>query len=70
MNAQLLKAIGAAQKAVNRMLDACRKDGPVYRRNPKVAAQVNRTSKWLLNALNNLQYAAESASDRIHFPSA
>jgi hypothetical protein len=68
MNARLLKTVAAAQKAVNRVLDTCRKDGQVYRRNPKVAAQVNRTSKWLLNALNDLQYAVESSSDRIYFP--
>ena len=46
--------VRSVEKAVNRLLSACRKDGHLYSRDPKGAAQVNRTAKWLLSALRNL----------------
>jgi|HubBroStandDraft_4_1064222.scaffolds.fasta_scaffold692402_1 hypothetical protein len=69
MSARLLSIIRATHKAINRLTDACRKDQPVYRQNRKAAAKSNRSAKRLLNALNDLEYAVESSSDRIYFPS-
>jgi hypothetical protein len=50
-----LNTIKAAEKAVTRLVEVCRKDGTLYPRAPRVVAHVNRTSKWLLNALAVLQ---------------
>jgi hypothetical protein len=68
MSVRLLSIIHATQKTINRLTDACRKDSRVYRQNPKAAAKSNRNAKRLLNALADLEYAAESSSDRIYFP--
>jgi len=48
---QTLKSLDSAERAVGRLIQECRKDGPLYRDNPKAVAQVSRTSKWLLNAI-------------------
>jgi hypothetical protein len=53
--------IRAVEKTVTRLLHACRKDGHLYSRGPKAAAQVNRTAKWLLNALRQLANGQEPA---------
>jgi hypothetical protein len=58
MNSRLLNTIRAAEKAVNRLVSECRKDGPVYADSPKAAAQVSRTGKWLLNAISALRQTA------------
>jgi hypothetical protein len=55
--------IRTAAEAVTRLIDVCRKGGPLYARNPHTVAQVNRTAKWLLNALDRLQQETGS-SDR------
>jgi hypothetical protein len=55
MEPRLLNAIRATEKAVNRLVTECRKDGPTYPQNPKAAAQVSRTGKWLLNATGALR---------------
>jgi hypothetical protein len=47
-------ALRAAQDAVTGLVEACRKPGPLYRRSPRAVAQVSRTGKWLLNALEAL----------------
>jgi hypothetical protein len=49
--------IRSVEKTVTRLLTACRKDGHLYRRSPKAVAQVNRTGKWLLNAVRSLAEA-------------
>jgi hypothetical protein len=51
VNPSTLNTLRAAEEAVTRLIERCRKPGPLYRRSPKAAAQVNRTSKWLLNAI-------------------
>ena len=56
-----LKSIGSAQTTITRLVERCRKDGPHYARNPKVVAQVSRTSKWLLNALAALKGTFDAA---------
>ena len=54
MKAQLRNTIRAAEKAVSRLVTACRKDGPLYAQNPKSVAHVSRTGKWHLNAIAQL----------------
>jgi hypothetical protein len=55
MDPQTLKKIDAAEESVNQLVEECRKLGPLYKENPRAVAQVNRTSKWLLNAINVLR---------------
>jgi hypothetical protein len=50
-----LKTLSNAEQTVTRLIERCRKDGPLYARNPKIVAQVSRTGKWLLNALAALK---------------
>jgi hypothetical protein len=45
------KAVATAEKAVGRVVEECRKGGPLYARSPRAVAQVSRTGKWFLNAL-------------------
>ena len=59
MKPRLLNALRAAEKAVNRLVNECRKDGPTYSQNPKAAAQISRTGKWLLNATGALRQALD-----------
>jgi hypothetical protein len=51
VNQSTLNTIRAAEDAVTRLVEECRKNGPLYARNPKAVAQVRRTGKWLLNAI-------------------
>jgi hypothetical protein len=55
VNKQILVAVRAAEKAVGRVVEVCRKGGPLYPKSPRAVAQVSRTGKWFLNALNALQ---------------
>jgi hypothetical protein len=55
--------IRSVEKTVTRLLSTCRKDGPLYSRDPKAVAQVNRTGKWLLNALRRLAEEQEPARE-------
>lgn len=54
MNRNTARLIHAAEKAVNKLVVQCRKDGPLYELDPPAVAQVSRTGKWLLNALAKL----------------
>ena len=63
MNARTRALICSTTKMVSRLVEECRKGGPLYTENPKAVAQVNRTSKWLLNALASLQQAPSSTAD-------
>ena len=49
------KALRAAEEAVTRLVEACRKAGTLYPGHPGAVAQVSRTSKWLLHALSRLR---------------
>jgi hypothetical protein len=49
--------IDAAEAVLARLIDAARKDGPLYARAPKAVAQVSRNAKWLGNALAVLRRA-------------
>lgn len=55
MTKKTQSAVRAAEQAVTRLIGECRKGGPLYVQNPQAAAQVSRTSKWLLNALARLR---------------
>lgn len=63
MSPKTSKVIAATQKNVNRLIDECRKDGPLYEQNPKIVAHVSRTSKWLLNAIGKLNTELEPAKE-------
>lgn len=54
------KIVRAAGAAVQRLVNVCRKDQPLYRQYPKPVAQINRTAKWLLNALARLNGVLDS----------
>ena len=47
--------LDAAEAILARLIDAARKDGPLYARAPRAAAQVSRNAKWLGNALAALR---------------
>jgi hypothetical protein len=49
------KALRAAEETVTRLVEACRKAGPLYPSHPGAVTQVSRTSKWLLHALSRLR---------------
>jgi hypothetical protein len=55
VNKQILAAVRAAEKAVGRAVEACRKGGPLYAQSPRAVAQASRTGKGFLNALAALQ---------------
>ena len=54
MNARTQKVLRSAEEAVGRLVEECRKGGPLYAEDPGAVAQVSRTAKWLLNALARL----------------
>ena len=54
MKLRTQSALRAAEKAAARLVEECRKGGPLYAEDPRAVAQVSRTSKWLLNALSRL----------------
>jgi hypothetical protein len=55
MDPQTLHTLRAAEESVVRLVEACRKPGPLYVRSPRAVAQVSRTGKWLLNAIAGLR---------------
>jgi len=61
MDPQILHTIAVVEEAVTQLIEACCKTSPLYRQHPKQAAQVNRTAKWLLNALAGLRSSVGAA---------
>jgi hypothetical protein len=57
MNEDHHNAVRAAEEAVARLLQECRKGGPLYVEHPPVVAQVNRTARWLLSAITRMKRA-------------
>jgi hypothetical protein len=55
MSDSVLDAFSGAEDSVRQLVEVCRKAGHLYARSPKKVAQVNRTAKWLLNALSALR---------------
>jgi hypothetical protein len=56
MDLKTQETLGAAEESVAHLVDACRKEGPLYGRSPRAVAQVSRTAKWLLHALAGLRH--------------
>ena len=54
MTREIRTTFHTATQAVNQLVRACRKGGPLYGQNPRAVAQVSRTGKWLLNAITRL----------------
>ena len=61
MDPETLNTLRAAERAVARLVEECRKGGPLYARDPKAVAQVSRTGKWLMYATERLRRALDSA---------
>jgi hypothetical protein len=61
MDHRLLSTLRATEKAIARLIEKCRKGSPVHRENSRAAAQVTRTSKWLLNAIAALRRELDAA---------
>jgi hypothetical protein len=55
MNVRVSNALQSTQRAVTRLIEKCRKGGPLYAKYPQLVDQANRTAKWLLNAVNALR---------------
>jgi hypothetical protein len=55
MDPQTQDIVRAAEEAATRLVEQCRKPGPLYARSPRLVAQASRTAKWLLNALAALR---------------
>jgi hypothetical protein len=56
-----LALLQSAEKAVSRLVEACHKTRPLYRASPRVTAQVSRTARWLLNAIEQLKRQPDPA---------
>jgi hypothetical protein len=54
MNKQTLRTIRTAEESVTQLVGECAKPNPLYRRSPRIVAQVSRTAKWLRNAIRAL----------------
>ena len=63
MDESLLNTLRAAEEAVSRLIEECRKSGRIYLRDPRVVAQVSRTGKWHLNAIANLRKVLDAPGD-------
>jgi hypothetical protein len=46
--------IRVAERVATRLVEKCRKGGPLYARNPRAVAQASRTARLLLHALSAL----------------
>ncbi len=55
MGPSTLDILRAAEAAVSRLIEQCRKSDRLYQRSPKAVAQVSRTGKWHLNAIAALR---------------
>ncbi len=53
----------AAEESVSHLIQACRKSRPLYHHNPKLTAQVTRTTKWLLNAIAALNKSLDTSTE-------
>ena len=60
MHKKLQKKLCAARTAVSSLLDECTKGSPIYEKHHQAAAQLNRTGKWLLNAIIVLEQWLDS----------
>jgi hypothetical protein len=56
-------ALHAAEEAVHDLIEQCRRGGRLYNRNPRATAQVSRTGKWHLAAIDALRKALAASDD-------
>jgi len=63
MNPETRATFRSATQSVHDLVKACRKGGPLYAQNPRAVAQVNRTAKWLLNAIQRLHRDLDQRPD-------
>jgi hypothetical protein len=59
---ETLNTLRAAERAVARLVEECRKGGRLYAQDPKAVAQVSRTGRWLLYATDRLRRALDVPS--------
>ena len=64
MNQPTEDVLRTAEEAVNHLVEVCRKDGPLYKRDPLAVAQTSRTSKWLLNAITGLRKVLNASDNK------
>jgi hypothetical protein len=57
------KALCAAEAAVRDLVEHCHRGGRLYQSNPKATAQVSRTGKWHLAAIDALRQALDDSHD-------
>jgi hypothetical protein len=55
MNGKTSKIVSRTESDVTKLVQECRKHGPLYKQNPRIVAHVSRTGKWLLNAISKLK---------------
>jgi hypothetical protein len=65
MDPQDQHTIDTVQDAINELVAACRKNGPLYRQSPLLVAQVNRNAKWLLHGLARLRRSLNSPAESV-----
>jgi hypothetical protein len=63
MTPEIHTTFHTATQAVHQLVRACRNGGPLYAQNPRAVAQVSRTGKWLLNAVQRLHRELDARSD-------
>lgn len=63
MNQPVPDPLRAAEEAVRRLVEECRRGGRLYQRDPRVVAQVSRTGKWHLNAIAHLRAVLDAPID-------
>jgi hypothetical protein len=63
VNPETQSILQSARAAVSQLIAACQKRSPLYVLHPQKAAQVNRTGKWLLNALTALDRQIQQRTD-------
>jgi hypothetical protein len=54
------RTIRSAKLSLLRLVEQCRKEGPMYTACPRATAQVSRTGKWLLNAITVLEQTLDA----------
>lgn len=63
MNQLAPDLLRAAEEAVRRLVEECRRGGRLYQRDPRAVAQVSRTGKWHLNAIAHLREVLDAPTD-------
>jgi hypothetical protein len=61
VNESTMDMLRAAEEAVRRLIEECRKNGSFYARSPKTVAHISRTGKWHLNAIASLRQVLDGS---------